>query len=78
MGQVLHGSATTTEAVGRTIQGRQESLRTFSTSCGIDPNRRQVETADLPTGPREPRPTTLSAAEEAIVVDLRWHNAAAA
>ncbi|AUW47458.1 hypothetical protein CUJ84_pRLN3000335 (plasmid) [Rhizobium leguminosarum] len=35
MGQVLHGSATTTEAVRRAIQHSQESLRTLSRRYGI-------------------------------------------
>ncbi|HTP73598.1 MAG TPA: IS481 family transposase, partial [Burkholderiaceae bacterium] len=30
MGQVLHGCATTTEAIRRAIQGSQESLRALS------------------------------------------------
>ena len=32
MGQILHGSATTTEAVRRAIQHSQESLRTLAVS----------------------------------------------
>lgn len=36
MGQVLHGSATTTEATRRAIQNRQESLRTLSKRYGIN------------------------------------------
>ena len=35
MGQVLHGSATTTEAVRRAIQHSQESLRTLAKRYGI-------------------------------------------
>ena len=37
MGQVLHGSATTTEAVRRAIQHSQASLRTLAKRYGIDP-----------------------------------------
>ena len=37
MGQVLHGSATTTEAVRRAIQGSQESLRALAKRYGINP-----------------------------------------
>ena len=37
MGQVLHGSATTTEAVRRAIQHRQESLRALARHYGINP-----------------------------------------
>ena len=67
MGQVLHGSATTTEAVRRAIQHSQESLRALAKRYGDQPeDGRQVEEArttvsDLPTGPKEPRSTVLSA-----------------
>lgn len=37
MGQVLHGSATTTEAVRRAIQHSQESLRALAKRYGINP-----------------------------------------
>ena len=36
MGQVLHGCATTTEAVRRAIQHSQESLRALSSRYGIN------------------------------------------
>jgi len=36
MGQVLHGNATTTEAVRRAIQHSQESLRTLSRRRGLN------------------------------------------
>ena len=37
MGQILHGSATTTEAVRRAIQHSQESLRALAKRYGINP-----------------------------------------
>src|SRR6266545_4466390 len=37
MGQVLHGSATTTEAIRRTIQHSQASLRALARRYGINP-----------------------------------------
>ena len=37
MGQVLHGSATTTEAVRRAIHHSQESLRVLAKRYGINP-----------------------------------------
>ena len=37
MGQVLHGSATTTEAVRRAIQHSQESLRALARRYGVNP-----------------------------------------
>jgi transposase-like protein len=36
MGQVLHGCATTTEAVRRAIQNSQESLRALARRYGIN------------------------------------------
>lgn len=36
MGQILHGSATTTEAVRRAIQNSQESIRTLAQRYGLD------------------------------------------
>jgi hypothetical protein len=48
MGQVLHGSATTTEAVRRAIQHSQESLRALVQRYGIkSKDRRQVEVAEV-------------------------------
>lgn len=37
MGQVLHGSATTTEAIRQAIQHSQTSLRALSKRYGINP-----------------------------------------
>ena len=59
MGQVLHGCATTTEAVRRAIQNSQESLRALANRYGINPKtvakwRNRFSAADLPTGPKEP------------------------
>ena len=36
MGQVLHGSATTTEAIRRAIQDSEESLRALANRYGIN------------------------------------------
>lgn len=68
MGQVLHGSATTTEAVRRAIQRSQESLRALAKRYGINQKtvakwRERTSAADLPTGPKEPRSTVLSVEE---------------
>jgi hypothetical protein len=76
MGQVLHGSATTTEAVRRAIQHSQESLRTLSKRYGINQKtvakwRKRYSVADLPTCPKEPRSTILSVEEEAVIVAFR-------
>src|SRR5215217_4331767 len=78
MGQVLHGSATTTEAVRRAIQHSQESLRGLAKRYGINPKtvakwRRRSSVTDLPTGPKQPRSTVLSPEDEAIIVAFRKH-----
>jgi transposase InsO family protein len=59
MGQVLHGSATTTEAVRRAIQNSQASLRALAQRHGINPKtvakwKKRKTTTDHPTGPRHP------------------------
>jgi len=76
MGQVLHGSATTTEAIRRAIQHSQESLRTLAKRYGINPKtvakwRKRTSVADLPTGPKEPHSTVLLPEEEAVIVAFR-------
>jgi transposase InsO family protein len=78
MGQVLHGCATTTEAVRRAIQHSQESLRALAKRHGINQKtvakwKRRSTTADLPTGPKDPKSTSLSIEDEAIVVAFRKH-----
>ena len=78
MGQVLHGSATTTEAVRRAIQNSQESLRALATRHGINQKtvakwKKRTSVADLPTGPKSPKSTVLSADEEAVIVAFRRH-----
>ena len=78
MGQVLHGSATTTEAVRRAIQHSQESLRVLARRYGINQKtvakwKARTSVTDLPTGPKEPKSTVLSIEDEAIVVAFRRH-----
>src|SRR5215204_1639195 len=78
MGQVLHGSATTTEAIRRAIQHSQASLRQLAKRYGINPKtvakwKARSSTTDQRTGPREPRSAVLSADEEAVVVAFRRH-----
>ena len=78
MGQVLHRSATTTEAVRRAIQHSQESLRTLARRHGINPKtvakwRKRCSVADLRTGPKHPRSTVLTVEQEAIIVAFRRH-----
>ena len=76
MGQVLHGSASTTAAVRRAIQASQESLNALAARYDINPKtvvkwkmRRHVE--DAPMGPKKPRSTVLTPEEEAACVTFR-------
>ncbi|GAA4161958.1 hypothetical protein GCM10023069_08610 [Shinella granuli] len=76
MGQVHHGSATTTAAVRRAIQHSQESLRALAKRYGINQKtvakwKKRTSVADLPTGPREPKSTVLSIEDEAVIVAFR-------
>ena len=78
MGQGLHGSARTTEAVRRAIQLRQESVRALARRYGVSPTtiqkwRKRETTADAKMGPKEARSTVLTLDEEAIVVAFRRH-----
>jgi transposase-like protein len=78
VGQMLHGSATTTEAVRRAIQNSQESVRALAARHGINPKtvlkwRKRTSVQDAPMGPKEPSSTVLSLEEEAIVVAFRKH-----
>ena len=78
MGQDLHGSATTTEAVRRTIQHSQASLRTLARRHGINPKtvakwRKRTSTADVPTWPKEAKSAVLTIEQEAVTVASRRH-----
>ena len=78
MGQVLHGSARTTEAIRRAIQHSQESLMVLAARYGINPKtvakwRKRAYVTDARMGPKEVRSTVLSVEEEAAVVAFRRH-----
>src|ERR1700760_1886699 len=78
MGQVLHGCATTTAAIRRAIQHSQESLRALAKRYGINQKtvakwKKRTSSADLPTGPRDPKSTSLSIDDEAIIAAFRKH-----
>lgn len=74
MRQVLHGSARTTEAVRRTIQHSQESLRGLAKRHGINQTtvtkwKKRTAVKDLPAGPKVPHLMgTLTIGEEAVIV----------
>lgn len=72
MGQILHGSARTTEEV------RQASIRSLAQRHGVNPKtvakwKRRTSTADARMGPKAPRSTVLSQEEEAIIIAFRKH-----
>ena len=72
----LHGSARTTPRVRAELQAAQESTRALAARSGLNPKtvakwRARTGTADAPMGPRRPRSTVLTEAEEAIVVEFR-------
>ena len=79
MGQVLHGSATTTKAVRRAIQHSQESIRVLAGRYGINPKtvakwKSRQSISDLPTGPKQSRSSVLSVEQEAVIVAFRQHS----
>ena len=78
MGQVLHGSATTTAAIRRAIQNSQASLRSLSKRYGINQKtvakwKRRSSVGDLRTGPKDAKSSVLSVEDEAIIVAFRRH-----
>ena len=78
MGQLLHGSARTTEATRRAIQARQESVRALATRRGISPTtvqkgKKRSRVRDAPMGPKVARSSVLSAEGEAGIVAFRRH-----
>ena len=78
MGQVLHGSATTTHAIRAAIQRSKASLEALSARYGINPKtvakwRRRTSVEDQPMGPKAPRSTVLSRDEETLIVAFRRH-----
>src|SRR4029453_17349883 len=78
MGQVLHGSATTTHAIRAAIQRSKASIQALSERHGINPKtvakwRRRASPEDRRMGPKVPRSTVLSAEEELLIVAFRRH-----
>jgi len=78
MGQILHGSATTTHAVRAAIQRSKAPLKELAARYGLNHKtvakwRKRAFVNDVPMGPKAPRSTVLSPEEEAIVVAFRKH-----
>ena len=72
----LHGSARTTPRVRAELQASQAPTRALAVQYGLNPKtvakwRARQITADAPMGPRQPRSTVLTEAEEAIIVEFR-------
>ena len=72
MGQVLHGSATTTHAVRAAIQRSKASIAELSARHGLNAKtvakwRKRDFVVDAPMGPKEIRSSVLSPEEEAMV-----------
>jgi hypothetical protein len=68
VGEILHGSARTTEAVRRAIQHSPESLRTLAKRYSSDPKtvakwKKRIAVNDLPTTPKDAKSTILSIEE---------------
>ena len=78
MGQILHGSATTTHAIRAAIQRSKAPLKELAAQYGLNHKtvakwRKRAFVHDAPMGPKAPRSTVLSPEEEAIVVTFRKH-----
>ena len=78
MGQVLHGRATTTEAVRRAIQNSQASIRSLANQYGINAKtvakwKQRDHVQDAAMGPKQAHATVLSVEEEAVIVAFRKH-----
>jgi hypothetical protein len=73
---VLHGSARTTPRLRAELQASKESTRSLAVRYGLNPKtvdkwRKRPTTCDAPMGPKDPKSTVLTPAEEAIVVEFR-------
>ncbi len=78
MGQILHGSAKTTEVTRRAIQNSQESIASLARRYDVTPAtvakwKKRQYVHDTKMGPKKPRSTVLTPEEEAIIVAFRKH-----
>ena len=76
MGQILHGSAKTTEVTRRAIQHSKESLKVLAMRHGVNEKtvakwRKRGFVHDAAMGPKQPSSTVLSKEEEAMCVAFR-------
>ena len=78
MGQILHGSAKTTEAVRRAIQDSQASIAKLADRYDLNPKtvhkwKKRSHVHDAAMGPKCPHSTVLSLEEEAAIIAFRKH-----
>ena len=78
MGQILHGSASTTHAVRAAIPRSKAPLKHLAARHGLNPKtvaiwRKLAFVHDAAMGPKTVRSTVLTPEEEAIVVAFRRH-----
>src|ERR1700760_1463643 len=78
MGQILHGSATTTHAIRAALQRSKAPLKELSERYGLNPKtvakwKKRAFVHDAPMRPKNPRSTVLSVEDEAIAVAFRKH-----
>src|SRR4051794_1704266 len=78
MGQILHGSATTTHAIRAAIQRSKAPLKELAERYGLNQKtvakwRRRAFVHDAPMGPKMPRSSVLTIEEEAMIVAFRKH-----
>lgn len=82
MGQVLHGSATTTHAVRAAIQRSQASVPELAGRYDLNEKtvrkwRKRISVEDARMGPKEVRSSVMTPEEEAMCVGLPPTHAAA-
>ena len=78
MGQILHGSATTTHAVRAAIQRSKASIQKLSGRYCVNPKtvmkwKKRAFVHDAQMGPKTPRSTVLSGEEEVLAIAFRKH-----
>jgi transposase-like protein len=78
MGQILHGSATTTHAVRAAIQRSKAPLKELAERHGLNQKtvakwRKRAFVHDAPMGPKTLRSSVLTIEEEAMIVAFRKH-----
>jgi transposase InsO family protein len=76
MGQILHGTATTTHAIREKIQKAEESISQLASKYNINPKtvhkwKRRESVEDLKCGRRPGQGSVLSGVDEAVIVETR-------